>query len=484
MMTAARSIPAYAWAEAQAELPCSRPSRRAASASNRSNALIAMVCIPVLWGMHSVESHAADAAFQWDYPQSGASGFALYCGTTSTRSYSTRIDVGNVLSFALPLSEEPVHFCAVRAYDAAREESTFSNEVAVSLDKDTGAAALLPPINVSAQGSVTPTATGFRAKFSLPFDSRQLNLFGSQDGREAAADVTLVGATSGAVAGSLVLDADNQGFTFLKTGGVLAPDTYTLTIASRYDSFVDLFGRPLDGNGDGRSGDDYLFGDDYRLVFVVGPSNSPVLSIGEFARGPGQAVNLPASDSTAGIPVRISNGSSVRDVDFTLGYDPTLLSVLDVGLANASGTLTLKSIDEVAGLIHVHVANVTGLTDASTVLLRLQAQVPADAPYRSRHMLDLRDLKFNDGALTGRTDDGLQVVAYLGDTDADGKYSSFDALLIQRVSLRLDSGFSAFPLIDPIVLSDTNGNGRLESSDVLTMQLKVLRRAVPELPDF
>jgi hypothetical protein len=322
-------------------------------------------------------------------------------------------------------------------------------------------------------------------KFSLPFDSRQLNLFGSQDGREGAADVTLVGATSGAVGGSLILDADNHGFVFLKTGGVLAPDTYTLTIASRYDSFVDLFGRPLDGNGDGRSGDDYLFGDDYRLVFVVAPSDTPVLSIGEFARGPGQPVNLPASDPTAGIPVRISKGSSVRDVDFTLRYDPALLSVLDVGLADAiSGTLTLKSVDQVAGLIYVHVANVTGLSDASTALLRLHAEVPADAPYRGRHMLDIGDLKFNDGALSGRADDGLQVVAYPGDTDADGKYSSFDALLIQRVILRLDSGFSAFPLIDPIVLGDINGSGRLDSSDVLSMQLKVLRRTVQELPDF
>ena len=276
-----------------------------------------------------------------------------------------------------------------------------------------------------------------------------------------------------------------RGCTFVKTGGVLLPDTYTLTIPSKYDGFVDLFGRPLDGNGDGRSGDDYVVGDDYHLIFAVAPSNTPVVSIDRFARGPGQPVNLPAADPTAGIPVRISNGAAVREVEFTLRYDPALLSVFDVSLAKSiSGNLTLKSIDPLAGLIRIHVANLSGLTGASTVLLKLQAEVPVDAPNRGRHLLDLGDLKFNAGALSGRADDGLHVVAYLGDTDGDGKYSSYDALLIQRVILRLDSGFSAYPLIDPIVVGDVNGSGRLDSSDGLSIQLKVLRRPAPELPDL
>jgi len=65
-------------------------------------------------------------------------------------------------------------------------------------------------------------------------------------------------ATTGLVAGSLVLDDDLRGFTFVKTGGVLAPDTYTLTLRSAANGFVDTVGRLLDGNDDGVAGGDYV----------------------------------------------------------------------------------------------------------------------------------------------------------------------------------------------------------------------------------
>jgi hypothetical protein len=238
-----------------------------------------------------------------------------------------------------------------------------------------------------------------------------------------------------------------------------------------------VYGGLLDGNGDG------LSGDDYRLIFVVVPTNTPILSIGEFARGPGQPVNLPATDKTAGIPVRIVNGTPVHDLAFTLRYNPTLLTVQDVSLANSvTGTLALKSIDQAAGAASIRVTNLSGLTDASTVVLTLQAVVPATAPYGRQHVLDLRDLVFNVGTLGGRDDDGLHIVAYLGDTTGEGAYSSLDAQHIQRVILQLDSGFSAYPLTDPVLLGDVDANGRLDSTDALLIQRKVLRMPVPEIP--
>ena len=277
--------------------------------------------------------------------------------------------------------------------------------------------------------------------------------------------------------GSIIVSEDNRAMTFVKSGGVLAPDTYTLTIASRSDSLVDVVNRPLDSNGDGH------FGDDYVLVFAVQPSVTPVLSIDEFARGPGQQINLPAVDTTAGIPVRISNGAAVREVAFTLAYNPALLNITDVGLASITGDLTLKSINQQAGLVKLRLANLSGLTDASTVLLTLRADVPVEAPYGAQHVLDIRDLVLNAGALGARDDDGLHVVAKLGDTDGDGRYSAMDALLIQRVIVRLDSGFSAYPAIDPLILGDVSGNGRLDATDPLLVQMKVVRYSVPEIPD-
>jgi hypothetical protein len=54
--------------------------------------------------------------------------------------------------------------------------------------------------------------------------------------------------------------------------------------------------------------------------------------------------------------------------------------------------------------------------------------------------------------------------------------------MLQRVIVRLDSGFSAYPLTDPVVVGDVNGSGHLESADGQLIQLKVLRRSVPEIP--
>ncbi|HEY8555304.1 MAG TPA: hypothetical protein VIL43_12295, partial [Burkholderiales bacterium] len=78
----------------------------------------------------------------------------------------------------------------------------------------------------------------------------------------------------------------------------------------------------------------------------------------------------------------------------------------------------------------------------------------------------------------------IHVIAFPGDATGEGLYSSLDAQRIQRVALRLDSGFGAYPLIDPLLVGDVNGTGRLESFDALLVQRKALRLDVPEIPDL
>jgi len=50
-------------------------------------------------------------------------------------------------------------------------------------------------------------------------------------------------------------------------------------------------------------------------------------------------------------------------------------------------------------------------------------------------------------------------VAYVGDADGNGSYSSNDAVLITRGLLQSDSGFAAYTLIDPVIVADTDGAG-------------------------
>ena len=420
----------------------------------------------------ALDAYGADVTLQWDFSQPGVAGFAFYCGDAS-RSYKTRVDVGMAPSYKLTLQEGILSFCAVTAYDANATESTFSSEVGLFVRADTHQVQTLPVFSVLANGGVTPTATGVQVQFTLPFDPSLLNLYGAS---QPAPDITLVGANSGLVAGSVVVSSDHQGFTYVKTGGVLETDTYALTIANRRDSVVDGFGRTLEPNG--------AMGSDYSVSFRVEPSNSPVLSIDEFARGPGQPVNLPAIDPAAGIPVRITKGAAVQDVAFTVRYNPALLTVDRINLDKAIvGRLSLASIDASAGILRVQVTGISGLTDASTVLVRLSGHVPADAPYRTQHILDIQDLAFNSGALGGRDDDGLHVVAMIGDTSGMQFYSSYDALLIQFVVVGADSGFDAFPLTDPTIVGDVNYSGRLDSNDALLIQLKIVGESVPQIPD-
>src|SRR5262249_52215103 len=70
-------------------------------------------------------------------------------------------------------------------------------------------AGVIPPLAVT---SFAPTATGFTANFNKPFNPARLSLYGT--GTRTLADVTLVGAHVGSVAGSLLLDPTYRSITF------------------------------------------------------------------------------------------------------------------------------------------------------------------------------------------------------------------------------------------------------------------------------
>src|SRR5262249_49307963 len=42
-------------------------------------------------------------------------------------------------------------------------------------------------------------------------------------------------------------------------------------------------------------------------------------------------------------------------------------------------------------------------------------------------------------------------------------YASSDALLMTRVVLQTDTGFAAYPLVDPVIVADTDGSGFIPS---------------------
>ncbi|MEW5768741.1 MAG: cadherin-like domain-containing protein, partial [Pseudomonadota bacterium] len=309
--------------------------------------------------------------------------------------------------------------------------------------------------------------SGFHLDFNRAFDATALNLYDAADAPRGQADLvlTMAGVTT-PVRGSLVLDADYMGATFVRSNGVLGAGTYTLTLASRADGWKDATGELLDGNADGVAGGDYSHG------FTVAASSSAVLSVGEITVGPGQALNVPAAGT--GLPITVSNAAGLANARFDLVYDPAMLNL--TGLSFGAGVSDNgSSIDASNGIVHVNV-NCAGLGSGTAELVRLLGSVRSDVAYGAKQVLDLRDAVLDGGARTVRLDDGLQLAAFVADASGNGGYAALDQTRMQRVIGLLDSGFSAYPLVDPVVVADVNNSKSLTSADTLLLarELKYL----------
>ncbi len=327
------------------------------------------------------------------------------------------------------------------------------------------------------------TTTGYHVRFNHAVDASRLNLYDGQNANWGLTDAVLKDCSNKAVAGSIVVDADQMGYTFVKTGnpktnGLLTTGGYSLTLDSRSNAFTDEHGRLLDGNNDGVAGGNYSGG------FTIASSSSAILSLGEFARGPGQDINLPASGS--GLPIKISNAAGVSKISFTLKYDASLLDITNVtGLVGSNTQVTTSP-----GQISVEITGIAGLTNALTDVVKLTAKVPAatiTSQYGAKHILDLGNLHAWIGSteVSLRDDDGLHVVAFLGDTTGNAAYTTYDVTLLQRVLVRLDTGFGAYPLADPMIVGNVTANGTLSALDTRLLTQKVqglTQTAIPAIP--
>lgn len=333
-----------------------------------------------------------------------------------------------------------------------------------------------------AAGRPIPISDGFTLQFNQNLDVGVLNLY-DQGGSFGSADVTVVGAATGPVRGSLIVQNNPSQITFVRTGGRLLPDTYTITFRSGSNGFISPGGKALDGNGDGNGGDNFVT----TFTVVAPPANAVTVSVPDFIRGSGQMVNLPAS--ATGIPITLSTGQNVSRVDFRLHYNSALLTI--TGLVPGSlPTGAEASVTTSAGETIVSVYT-TGGAFASTAgpitLIRLAARVPSNALYGAKEILDLtnlvvRDTNAND--LPALDDDGIQVVAFVGDLNGDHRYDARDAILLQRVMSGQNTGFGAYALLDPALLADVNANGQLQTNDVRNIQRAIVHTAATNIPSL
>jgi len=332
--------------------------------------------------------------------------------------------------------------------------------------------------------SLTPTATGFIADFNRDLNPAALNLF-DEGGVLGPSDITVTGASTGAVRGSVVVDSALRRITFIATSGVLAPDTYSVAFKSGVNAFKDSQGGLLDGNRDGTTGDDYS-----GNFTVANPAAGAItITMPNFARGYGQSVNLPASGST-GLPVAISNAQGVKSASFTLHYNPALLTITGATAgAGISGSVSLDT--SMPGMAVVSVTNSTQLSAASgaQTLVHLTASVPSGAPYGSKQILDLANLHVLDTSpvpaeLPAIDDDGIHVAAYFGDANGSQSYNAPDATAAQRIIVGLDTGLASYQLADPYLIVDINGNNQVQSDDVTQIQRAIVGLSTNDIPSL
>ena len=273
-------------------------------------------------------------------------------------------------------------------------------------------------------------------------------------------------------------DGPAAGRAFLKTGSILAADTYTVTLKSGSDAFTSVRGA-LDGNWDGTAGENYV------AVFSVNPPTQIRLGLPDFMRGPGQAVDVPAANF-AGLPLSLTSNGDVRSLRLEIRYDPRLLLITDAkagsGLPVGAGLqVDLSQI----GLVRITIESASALAAGKVTAVVLTAFVPVDAPYQAKHRIDISAVRINGNLVECADDDALHVVGYIGDTNASQKYEKDDVSLILRAALKMDSGFAAWDDVSPLIVADIDGNSALTATDGtrVSQEMSGVNRAeIPDIP--
>lgn len=321
--------------------------------------------------------------------------------------------------------------------------------------------------------SVRANDSGFSMRFSRVMLTDEVELYVASRRRDVMAPAFLFGNPVSQTGGTIVVDRDRMGFTFLQTGAPLAPGGYMAAVSGRAEGWRDEAGRSFQGYQNGL----WTTGDQAYQSFTVLATDRQ-LSLPDVMRGPGQA--LSAGASVDGLPVRLSDGTGVQTVSFFVRFDATQIAI-DGVIARAGTTATATAIS--AGVMRVDVLVTEALpTGAIADLVKLQGRVLAGARYADLGVIDVGDVVVNGGALTASGDEAVMVVGFIGDMSGNGRYSAVDSQRLMRVVSRLNTHFSAWPNVDPRIIGDVNGSGVMNATDVQLLMRRIGGRVVPQIP--
>ncbi|MCA9140923.1 MAG: hypothetical protein KDB00_29330 [Planctomycetales bacterium] len=357
-----------------------------------------------------------------------------------------------------------------------------------SVSESLGVSVTTAPLSIE---SLEPNPSGFTLTFNRPIDVSRFNLYDSalSGGTVDPSDLVVLDGSSQPVRGSAIIDEDGRHVRFIKTGGILSDmvggETFTVVLNSGPNSIVDTQGGLLDGNGD------ETVGDPYTNSFDVDYGNVRIISVGDIVRAPGQPIDLTPADTTdISLPIRINNADGVLAVTLDLVYEPTLLAITAVSLADnlaigpAGWNLESRTVEP--GRLRLYAWGTEELSEQDVALFSLTASVASDAPYGASGAIEIIDVSVNSGQIETVGDIALQKTSLLGDATGDRSYSGLDASLVARVYRNelfgdSDTGFDNYPLVDPHLIGAI-ANDKISNADPSLLARAVVGYPVPELP--
>jgi hypothetical protein len=193
----------------------------------------------------------------------------------------------------------------------------------------------------------------------------------------------------------------------------------------------------------------------------------------------------------SGIPINIANAANVTSGSFTLQYNPSLLTITGASAKIAGTSFTLfsniiNSPNSATAVLSLSSPSPISATTALTIGTLL-ATVPlsATASYGSKQLLHFSAEQLNGtgGPLAGVVNqDGVQLLAYFGDVVMQGALNTSDASNISRVAIAEDTGFAAYPLLDPAIVGDVTSSGFTNSADASVVNAFLAGVNTPEIP--
>ena len=352
--------------------------------------------------------------------------------------------------------------------------------------------------------ALTKTPTGFTATFNQPINPADLTIYGNGNTQQ---DVLLVGKNTNngqPYPGTLIVDASKKLVTFNVSSNYLVAsnpvgsaalpdDTYTVTFASAVgnNGFQDINGQGIDDGHGGHADFIGTFSTTYQL------DKTEVLGIPDFARGPNasgdtttlvKVPNDPANGGHVGIPITIYNASNLTSAGFTLTYNSNILTVIG-GFSdptNAAASFQMTSNVMSADGIHSVAAfafSDTAILSGTQILGNVTAYVPysARSQYQAKDLLALGNLTVNSGA-TVVPGNAVDVNAYFGDVNGDHHLDGLDKGLIANVASTLNTGFTAFTLLDPAIIGDLSGDNAVTSNSTSLFSNYLLALPVANIP--